>query len=664
MTEAIQQGVFETKLGKLKGCSYTHTDILKILTEIPEDQIAIKTNLAGYCNKELALSKNEFKQIWKDAHPKIKPKKTTLEEFHLVDDEEEGKVYRSKLSDDTDIILHPDSGICLEKCRVTQDEVKIDIVNIYKWEQFKIDLRFKYANSTSEKWHYRYSLNGLKHFDETFEEIAEKLNSCYQGLQGKSVYSNVLKQFLNDAPDRTNDLAAILGFDVKGWNLPPGKIFSIREETMLTVHHRMKKILETPMDLVNVKKIVQNIYQTTGIQHKDIIFAYIFIGPFLYAIRSFTQLLPQLSLGGLPGKGKSTITDVARKGYGNTEQLIPCSTMNSLSRAEGYLASSTIPIFIDDAEDLIMQLVGILKSMTTLGGYFQRKGDGAGKQYYTVNSEYCAPSVPTFNQYPEYYKDGAYRQRCIHIDLNKLLESKEFMHWYDALPEGGIFRCLYEFTKTWDITNLRAIYDDQNTMGFDKDQGRERKIVKILKIGVWLAKAIFDLDLNLTGLVEMIQDTRGMSLGEVAGLIDIMIDNSCYVNMTKPSADLTDYGVIQTTVCSNYKNIHWMHSPVRTGVVFLDKADACKTEGYGFDITNLRDLQQELQGNTKTKWSTNFAYQYVQPIYPHCKDGFYYLETYNETTQQTTKQRATCLFIPKADIEEYHKKHQIDRGDE
>lgn len=107
-----------------------------------------------------------------------------------------------------------------------------------------------------------------------------------------------------------------------------------------------------------------------------------------------------------------------------------------------------------------------------------------------------------------------------------------------------------------------------------------------------------------------------------------------------------------------------MHSPVRTGVVFLDKADACKTEGYGFDITNLRDLQQELQGNTKTKWSTNFAYQYVQPIYPHCKDGFYYLETYNETTQQTTKQRATCLFIPKADIEEYHKKHQIDRGDE
>lgn len=225
-----------------------------------------------------------------------------------------------------------------------------------------------------------------------------------------------------------------------------------------------------------VKRYFKELYNNTGIQYKDLIFAFGLYQPFGHALKAHTNLQPILTMEGLPGVGKSEATDMITLGFWGNHTLLAISELASQSRAKGFLASSTFSIGIDDAEDMKEFLKGILKTLTTKTVNFVVKGGGKTKQEYVVDRPYCSMLIPNFNTRADMFKeDDALGTRNINLKITQLEEKFNWGKVYKSKPSGYIGRYIIEQTKRWNLENLVDIYENASNTFI---KGRSRKIEK------------------------------------------------------------------------------------------------------------------------------------------------------------------------------------------
>jgi hypothetical protein len=90
------------------------------------------------------------------------------------------------------------------------------------------------------------------------------------------------------------------------------------------------------------------------------------IGPFFDALLDETDLRPFLILQGDNSTGKTQIAKlITKKIWGNFEEVIAPNNLQSDSRTDDYLSTSTFGEVFDDADNVDSKHLGKLKSYTT-----------------------------------------------------------------------------------------------------------------------------------------------------------------------------------------------------------------------------------------------------------------------------------------------------------
>lgn len=539
-------------------------------------------------------------------------------------------------------------------------------IHFLSWKSLLGIYKYKLEINQNPEWRYSFRLDGIPYYDKPLSEVLAILyNECYHSDRAYALCKNLIQQWVNDPvcfPDQTDRYSAVIGFCESGWKLPPEGIFQLGDSESQAIFRNITKTLTKTWDYDQIKKTMQQIYEYTGIQYKEIIFAWGIAAPFFHGLKSYLKYFPHMGLGGTGDRGKSPMSVlITHKWYGHNDK--DCfGYSNSLSQIEGIYASSAFPYAMDDQQDYPDEAKNSLKTYNTNLVMFQKKGGGLSKQLYTIMKPMCCPLIFTYNADLSMFQDPAVRERFILLKIKNLVPHPKWIETVNSLPDGAVLALLYNHTKNWTAKTIwekmqpiREMLSKYQSLFHTKD--RDEKQALLILFGQQLFKELFDIDLHIDfirNILPILDENYQLIDEGLFDAIDTLIKYGQYRPKTDtlPNQNLDDFIPKDRTYFpwESPKDLCWIRTPLTK--VIKDSAN-----GYAFTRENITDIQISLHGYVKNKWSLDDFVIKVQRHYPNAikTRGYRYILQKNEAgdlIQKTESNPTSIIFIPLSDFKE------------
>jgi hypothetical protein len=481
--------------------------------------------------------------------------------------------------------LCPD-GLHVLQYRLKNGQTTCFHLRVYIWVQFKIE--FYYYEKKSQRkgtvQRFSFTLDNIFYPDRVWNDMLEIIQDRTLIVPSKrNLIVELLNQYirLEDIPEK--HIADIVGYTENGWQLPPEFYFVAGNEFREKIEEDIRASLEkAPPSRDRAVQKMKEIFEITSMDHKDYIFAYGIVAVFLFALRRVTKLLPLLALGGAGGKGKTAIEEFFTCVFwGNIPGIVGSAIMETEARVQGYLTGSTMPVCIDDCQDLKDFVTSIFKRYTTVSETVKKLNPD---QSTKMDCQYCSPVMMTFNNYPVLFNDPAFRQRIIVLIINEIKQNDKWNEVCNSIEKGELGRYVIAATKEMKFADLVSLYQKMDSM--DMKEGRGKTIARLMNLGKYFAKELFDLDLDLSKLPFIIQDSLKMGNEEMIDLIRTQIRQSQQFKINKED------------VLENPNRRSWVIAPVEyVERKFKDSRNLIK--GFMYTTDNAFDLARQMNKTVK-----------------------------------------------------------------
>jgi organic radical activating enzyme len=549
--------------------------------------------------------------------------------------------YSQNLTNDSRVYFS-ENGIFLDK--VTQDNAITE--TLFSWAEFHIEHRYVVDQGPTKECHYigyvrlKDAQTKISFYNANIRDVKNAIQlEC--AVSGKNINfcTMPLQIFLNNFPESSDQISMLIGFTATGWKLPHNAICLVQDHMGNDILQNLRNVFDHPVDTPDTITKFRKIYEITGIAHKDQMFQWAIISPFLYVFREIGGVMPGIAIQGPAQTGKSRFFEmVVRNWFGHQKEIQNADNVKSASRLESLIAGSTLPIFIDDCTNTHVWMVDVLKSYLTLESNFLRKGAGIGGQFATVNKPLCASLSLSCNITPNWFSDDAFLER-MYLEIIDLCDQQP--GWFearDAIIPGSILQILYEFTKDWKKDDLQKWIKDIIVPSSIKGDSRKKYIYLAFAAGAKFLKHIFQIDTELDRILFVLNRTRQTNLDALLGLIEYQIDQGKIrehkvTASSQTNSDQNSEATIDQFIPSkpkyHFRGGTWVKHPVYRA----NYEDELKIKriGYVWNTNNIRDLQTQFEGNNTAKWSSQTFLIKIQKQYPMAEAGKYTAKIIGET---------------------------------
>lgn len=563
------------------------------LDQMTDDLMLLKIRLygAGEINKmrcyadakaAFKITKSQFDTFWKQVYTTTKGVLESIKDLESIPLDQK-IIFKNT---DATTTLDLDSGIYLTQLI---DDIS-QTIQIYKWTHFEIKLRYK----DQEEWMYQFLLNGDAYMG-TLAEMKERLDSqySYQRSGYKTSLNTVLNLYIDTIP--ISERERMMGFTAKGWRFPPQHLFAFVEGSHVKMHDKLKTLFSIPLeekDYQLIKRQVQNLYESTTIPYKGIIWSWGLIAVFMQQLCRDTALKFYLCLSNTQNTTfkSAAIRMITCKFYGHMKDIVNASKFNYSSQVDGLMTGCTAPFGLDEADQLNeTQLPKVKGNTTSAEQTTSRKGKGKAGQGYSLDEEYCNVMAMSFNKAAKWFEDTAFLTRILNLIIERAEANPRWKLDYDALPDGYFWRYLVKYTETWTPEYLwERLHNTPIPTDLD-DRGV--KIYRMLYLGKEILLEIFGIDVDLTGLKEAIQQTVIYGSETTIEYLKEQIRFGSY----QINANDCNTGIFDPRPCET-----WIKSPVCTTMY---KGKEC----YTITLLNTNDLQRKMEN--RTDWTLELVYQ-------------------------------------------------------
>lgn len=529
--EALEEA--KKKIEELDVDNYTDDDIKTIIGLGNPNDMSLHKRLSDLLKDKINLTRIEYNKILKkvDIEKRIQDRNiasntsgiTTTTE--LQEDEWTVRVHGEQTRNSMiDYVLTP-SSVFQEKFTVVGGEILPVPVRteIWKMKDFKIDTVLIETTRYETNYRYIFKYKGNMYRDKTFTEMKEDIaQTSLMQSKYKQIFGVLIDEYIQQQNIPKMPYSPVLGFTIDGWRFPDKYYIKATTAIQKEVRDNIEGIFGLTIDEAQANEYMKLIYNAVSLKYKDVLFAYSMVSPFLYALRSYTDLICWVSLGSDEGgTGKTKMCELMTKKIWNNYDILSKDNFSSFSRAGDYLSTSTFALVIDDCQDLMEQNISLIKTYITQEIKMQRKG---ADQTLVVDKSVTAPLIVNFNSIPEMFNDTPFLSRGIHIPtiLKFVMKDKEKFEKIKKIKDGYIGRYIINKTEAWNLDNILDLYN--KTIKFDEwDDIRANTIYRLLQTGAMLFKMLFGIDLNLSDVEHLIRKTRELGSDDVFTIIQFQL---------------------------------------------------------------------------------------------------------------------------------------------
>ncbi|MBN2156823.1 MAG: hypothetical protein JW776_12340 [Candidatus Lokiarchaeota archaeon] len=314
------------------------------------------------------------------------------------------------------------------------------------------------------------------------EENVRK-HSC---IEKPRYFSVLIHRYLDKAEIPTENVVTICGFGQNGWNLPPEKVFDkIKDSIQEKYIKQIEEMNELTVDSIEGAKYIDLLMDSITIPNKKLFIGVAIASPFLHLLKKHNFLNPWISFIGPPGSGKTQMMEIMVKTLWNSF-TVTGRNISSEARFDNYVSVSTLPIGIDDVNDIPKGMWGTLKSYHTNDVNVQKLSK---TQKLLQDEQWLAPIIYTSNTRPEMFNDQGMNDRGVHFLFDSQPTDTKRFQKIKGIPYGYLGKCVIEFTKGWTEKEVLALFNSQED-AFPSDPRRDT-IFKYFMFGAELTKKAF-----------------------------------------------------------------------------------------------------------------------------------------------------------------------------
>lgn len=552
------------------------------------------------------------------------------------------------LSNDSRVYAN-EFGIYLDK--ITQNEGITE--TLFSWEKLEIQHRFKVPIGPVEESRYIGNLQifGINHrfYNASIKDIKERLQKeCAVSGRNINFCTMPLQNLINQQPDESDKVTNMLGFTKDGWRLPCNSIFLIQDHMGNEIYSNLVDVFSKKIDAKQTIADFKRFFDITGIAHKDQLFQWAIFSPFLYVFRDIGGIMPGLALQGPAQTGKSRFMEsIIKCWFGHLKEVQNGDSIGSASRLESFIASSTLPIVIDDCTNSHEWIIDVLKSYLTLESNFLRKGAGDGGQFATINKPLCAPISITCNDGPSWFSDDAFLERE-YLEVIDSCEQKE--GWFetrDKLIRGSILQILFEYSRNWNKESLAKLVKTIDVPKAIKSDSRKKYIYIAFAMGKMILQDVFGIETKLDRVIEVLNRTRQTNIESLLGLLKYQIEEGRIIEKKIPNPMASENKTLDEWIITySFRGSTWVKHPI--GECNYSGGNFDMGEYWVFSINNLRDLQSQFEGNIDKKWTPTAFYVKIQKIFPKAILGRFWVSRLEGDKLISKLERG--IAIPKRDF--------------
>jgi len=292
-------------------------------------------------------------------------------------------------------------------------------------------------------------------------------DKIYEGTHGRDIIKKVFNHFSDKIENRKPEY--IIGCN-NGWKLPhlekEGNFAIILYSDIdRIVYKNAQKCIKTHTDeekqeIIKKLKLFITTTQTTPVKLLKFI-TWSIASVFRMPIIDFFKVFPIFYNYGERNAGKGSLEEFwIVHFYGLHRKLLPSKTLESPSRLEDYLASSTFPIAITEADGRnIRNTLSIIKEHASDNTDFERKRPDQTLAFRkTKTAGLCLDS----NIIMKDFNDPALNSKCIMNEFKKKDIPTIDFEWkklFRKLRRKKLFSFVYDATKDWNDKTLFKIFD-------------------------------------------------------------------------------------------------------------------------------------------------------------------------------------------------------------
>ena len=526
---------FSPLLKELKENPIIKPIIDSILIKIPVDDHILKDQIFREIKKITKTTIPTLKTIYKELHePEKEP--TKKDEYSKINRllylkatlEDKNPKNKYMVYDDN-LIEITNSEINLfelpYKKSTKYERIKVVGFNLdilYKTSDHKNDNIILYTFKKNNEILYNYELsNFLKKFDS--EIIKKRIGNEVI----KYIFSEKSKYCKNKKPKY------ILGFNNR-WYLPIDE--DKNDYTIICYTDEQKQIFQNCKNIykqysddkkLKIKSDFKKFIELTQINltYLSIIIGWSMIAPFKLFFISNYKLFPHLILIGKRYTGKTSFLDfIIISFFKHYENHLSAQSIGTLARFEDMTSGSTLPVFVDEFDNIIRTIVNVLLEMATSTSDYKRKSSPISQ----ISRPRIVPFSTTSNKLGTFYMRPAHNSRAIILTINdSMTRDQTWVDLKEKLEKEKLFSFLYDYTKDWTNKNLKELVKETKEKYKVEEQikrlteetriikyfsekyyPRIREIYIIILAGINLFEKMFGIKLETDGILKTLIESR------------------------------------------------------------------------------------------------------------------------------------------------------------
>lgn len=428
----------------------------------------------------------------------------------------------------------------------------------------KLEVLFKTYDTALDVDRFTFRLNGILYNTYSIMNMIRKCeDKIYEGTHGRDIIKKVFNHLSDKIENRKPEY--IIGFN-NGWKLPQreeeGKYAIITYTDIDRVVYKnaikcIKNYNDKEKQLIIEKlKLFITTTQTPPVKLLKIVI-WAIASVFRMTIIDFFKVFPILYNYGERTAGKGALEEFwIVHFYGLQKKLLPSKTIESASRLEDYLASSTFPIAITEADgSYIRNTLSIIKEHASDNTDFERKKNATELEFRkTKTAGLCFDS----NNIIEAFNDPALNSKCVMNEFKKNDVPRIDFEWkrrFRELKKEKLFSFVYENTKEWDNQTCFDIFDKiiketkENLPEYETIEKRNPRILSIYQVylfGFYIWHHCFGFSLEELLGIEKTQLLESLISGRKiipSNLLD-QFYRFCLTAIDFDEGDINDFGTI------------------------------------------------------------------------------------------------------------------------
>lgn len=571
-------------LGYVPWCYSRYMDLedyemCKELIDVADDNIEYKHIKTLLDTAKVILTAAELEKLKQYIYDELGPE--VLSEAGKILEFKVGTYYNSPKF----VVLRRD-GIYSYVEKYNKEEEKYYKTNrepLWIWDEFKILRILIDKSSEPEQELYDYKYNGKEYDGETFDEMKHEIakKSCLKS-SNKQIFGQVIYRYIKKIEPPRIDYRQICGFTGDGWIFPDEYYIKFNRGIQKDFKKNIEEMLKIRTENLKTKEKMRELYNNVlAVEHKDIILAYGAVHPFLFALMSYTRLMPFLALySNKHTTGKSSGAKLITKRFWNNFDLLTSKDLNRKSHKRDYLSAGTFGICIDESENLEDHANDDLKGTATnkIPARYKNVDQSLG-----MNKYFCSPIIYTFNIPPKIFNDTRYISRGLFIEVTKDLTEYEdrYKDFMRTVNDGEFGKAIINATRDWKLEDVIEHFNK-----IDAPQGlisRQRTIFKIIHLGGIIFKKAFDIDLDLLNLEKLIKKSEKFGSDNIFTIVKKQLEEG----VKKEEVWYDEEGG---------EHVNYVFKPELSWIrAIVARKRYKETNGYVYDADNLQDLKNRLR---------------------------------------------------------------------